>query len=395
LSSAAPSRSPLLVLFSVVIIDLIGFGIMIPVLPFYARELGASGTTLGLLFTVFAAAQFLCAPAWGRLSDRIGRRRVLLVTIAGTALSLLWLGLAGSLAGLFAARALGGAFAANIGVASAYIADVTSEQERTRWMGMLGACFGVGFVLGPAIGGLLAPYGYSVPMLAAAGLAAANLVHAAFSLREPAARARREPEEGDRARALRLPLVRRLCLANFVFSVAVAQLETVFAFFMGDRFGYDAPQVAVVLIAMAVVMGGIQAGGMKRLAARWSERALATAGSLLLAIGFLALPQAASVAVLLVPLALCAVGRAILQPALMSMASLAAPASQRGSVMGTFQASASLARVLGPLAAGWLYDRQLGAPFWLAGVLLVAVAVQARGLPSRDPALAGPPIAEV
>jgi DHA1 family tetracycline resistance protein-like MFS transporter len=395
LSSAAPSRSPLLVLFSVVIVDLIGFGIMIPVLPFYARELGASGTTLGLLFTVFAAAQFLCAPAWGRLSDRIGRRRVMLMTIAGTALALLWLGLAGSLIWLFAARALGGAFAANIGVASAYIADVTSEQDRTRWMGMLGACFGVGFVLGPAIGGVLAPYGYSVPMFAAAGLAAANLLHAAFSLREPTARARREPEAGGRSRALRLPRVRRLCLANFVFSVAVAQLETVFAFFMGDRFGYDAPQVAVVLIAMAVLMGGIQAGAMRRLAARWSERRLATAGSLLLAAGFLALPRAASVAVLLAPLALCAVGRAILQPALMSMASLAAPASERGSVMGTFQASASLARVLGPLAAGWLYDRQLAAPFWLAGALLVAVAVQSRGLPSRDPALAGRPIAEL
>lgn len=382
-------------LFSVVIIDLIGFGIMIPVLPFYAREFGASATTLGFLFTIFAAAQFLCAPAWGRLSDRIGRRRVMLLTIAGTALALLGLGLARSLAWLFVARALGGAFAANIGLASAYITDVTSEQERTRWMGMLGACFGVGFVLGPAIGGLLAPFGYAVPMFAAAALAGANLVHAALSLREPAARARQTDRAGRPAGALRVPLVRRLCLANFVFSLAVTQLETVFAFFMQDRFGYDARDVAVLLIAMAVLMGGIQAGGMKRLAARWGERSLATAGSLLLAAGFLAFPQPASVALLLVPLALCAVGRAILQPALMSMVSLAAPASERGSVMGTFQASASLARVLGPIAAGWLYDRQLAAPFWLAGALLVAVAAQVRGLPSRDPALAAPPIAEL
>ncbi len=382
-------------LFSVVIIDLIGFGIMIPVLPFYAREFGASATTLGFLFTIYAAAQFLCAPAWGRLSDRIGRRRVMLMTIAGTALALLGLGLARSLAWLFVARAVGGAFAANIGVASAYITDVTSEQERTRWMGMLGACFGVGFVLGPAIGGALAPFGFAIPMFAAAGLAGANLVHAAFSLPEPAARARRLEEAGPRALALRAPLVRRLCIANFVFSLAVTQLETVFAFFMGDRFGYGARDVAVLLIAMAVLMGGIQAGGMKKLAARWSERSLATAGSLLLAAGFLVLPQPASVALLLVPLALCAVGRAILQPALMSMASLAAPVSERGSVMGTFQASATLARVLGPIAAGWLYDRQLGAPFWLAGALLLAVAAQVRGLPSRDPALAAPPIAQL
>jgi MFS family permease len=382
------------VLFSVVIIDLIGFGIMIPVLPFYAREFGASATTLGLLFTVFAAAQFLCAPAWGRLSDRIGRRRVMLLTIAGTALALLGLGFARSLAWLFVARAMGGAFAANIGLASAYITDVTSEQERTRWMGMLGACFGVGFVLGPAIGGLLSPLGYAVPMFAAAGLAGANLVHAAFSLREPATHARR-PEQAGRPAGLRAPLVRRLCLANFVFSLAVTQLETVFAFFMGDRFGYDARDVAVLLIAMAVLMGAIQAGGMQRLSARWSERSLATAGSLLLAAGFLAFPLPGSVALLLLPLALCAVGRAVLQPALMSMVSLAAPAAERGSVMGSFQASASLARVLGPIAAGWLYDRQLAAPFWLAGALLLAVVAQVRGLPSRDPALAAPPIAEV
>jgi MFS family permease len=380
------------VLFSVVIIDLIGFGIMIPVLPFYALEFGASGTTLGFLFGAFAAAQFLCAPLWGRLSDRIGRRRVMLMTIAGTALALLGLGFARSLLWLFLARAAGGAFAANIGVASAYITDVTPEQERTRWMGMLGACFGVGFVLGPAIGGALAPYGYAVPMFAAAGLAGANWIHAAFSLPEPPARVLGLADEVRPAPALRVPLIRRLCIANFVFTLAVTQLETVFAIFMGKRFGYDAREVAVLLIAMAVLMGAIQGGGMKALAARWSERSLAIAGSLLLAVGFLALPQARSVALLLAPLALCAVGRAILQPALMSMVSLTAQASARGSVMGTFQASASLARVLGPLAAGWLYDRQLGAPFLLAGALLLTVAVQVRGLPSRDPAAAAPPL---
>ena len=374
------------------IIDLIGFGIMMPVLPFYAREFGASGTTLGFLFTVYAAAQFLCAPAWGRLSDRIGRRRVMLMTIAGTTLALLGLGFARSLVWLFVARAVGGAFAANIGIASAYITDVTPEQDRTRWMGMLGACFGVGFVLGPAIGGVLAPFGYAVPMFAAAALAGANWFHAVLSLREPPARVRDLSGQAPPLRALSVPLVRRLCILNFVFSLGVTQLETVFAFFMQDRFGYDAREVALLLIAMAVVMGGIQGGGMKSLAARWSERGLATVGSALLAAGFLALPLAPSVALLLVPLGLCAVGRAILQPALMSMVSFGADARARGSVMGTFQASASLARVLGPIAAGWLYDRELAAPFYLAGVLLVAVAAQVRGLPSRELVPHPPPL---
>jgi DHA1 family tetracycline resistance protein-like MFS transporter len=366
-----------------VIVDLIGFGIVVPVLPFYASEHGASATALGALLMAHAAAQFACAPLWGRLSDRVGRRRVMLGTIAGTAASLLLLGLAPSLAWLFVARILAGGFAANVGVASAYIADATPPEERTRWMGMLGASFGVGFVLGPAVGGVLSPFGYAVPMLAAAALAGANLVHAALALREPERRERAAGAERPAARAgaLRRPLVRRLCAVNLAFAAAVTQLETVFAFFMRDRFGYDAAHVAGFLVAMAVLMGGIQAGGMRRLSARYRERTLVVAGSLLLAAGFLGLPPARSVALLLLPLSLCAVGRAILQPALMSMASLAAGARERGAVMGAFQASASLARVAGPLAAGWLYDRALGGPFVLASLLLLLVASQARALP--------------
>jgi MFS transporter, DHA1 family, tetracycline resistance protein len=364
------------------VVDLVGFGIVMPVLPFWAREFGASGATLGLLLTAYAAAQFVCAPLWGRLSDRIGRRPVLLLTIAGTAISLGLLGLAPSLPWLFAARLLAGVFAANLGVASAYIADVTPPEERTRWMGMLGAAFGVGFVLGPALGGALASFGYRWPMLAAAGLAAANWVHALVALREPERHERAAADE-TRAGALRHPLVRRLCAANFVFSVAVTQLETVFAFFMADRFGYDAAHVAGLLIAMALLMGGIQGGGMKALAARFPERSLVVAGSLLLAAGFLGISPAPSVAWLLVPLALCAVGRAVLQPSLMSLASFAAGSDARGAAMGAFQASASLARVVGPIAAGFLYDAAPAAPFALASALVLAVALQARALPAE------------
>jgi DHA1 family tetracycline resistance protein-like MFS transporter len=375
-----------------VIVDLIGFGVVVPVLPFWATELGASPTTLGLLLTAYAAAQFLCAPLWGRLSDRIGRRPVMLATIAGTAASLLLLGLAHSLPLLFVARALAGAFAANIGVASAYISDVTPPEERTRWMGMLGASFGVGFVLGPALGGGLSLLGYQAPMLAAAALAACNVVYAALVLREPAGRARAFEEGAERASALRQPLVRRLCVANFAFTVAVNQLETVFALFMLHRFHYDASQVAVLLVAMAVLMGGIQGGGMKGLAARFGERRLVAAGSALLAVGFLALPPVHSVALLVVPLSLCAVGRAVLQPSLMGLVSVAASARERGTVMGAFQASASLARVAGPLAAGLLYDLSAPAPFVLAGVLVGFVALQARSLPEAAGELVPPGI---
>lgn len=370
------------------VVDLIGFGIVMPVLPFLVKEQGASATQLGLIGMGYAAAQFVCAPLWGRLSDRIGRRRVMLVTIAGTAASLAALGFATSLPAILAARVAAGAFAANLGVASAYIADVTDESERTRWMGLLGASFGVGFVLGPAIGSLLAPAGYALPMFVAAGLAAANWVQALVWLREPAAQApagpaRPGPARAHRWAALRDPLVRRLCAANLVFALAVTQLETIFQYFMNDRFGWQVREVGLLLVAMALLMGAVQGGAMKPLSARFPERALVVGGSALLALAFFALPALPSVGLLAVALAVAAVGRGVAQPALMSLASLAAPAGGRGAVMGAFQSAASLARVIGPLAAGVLYDRAVAGPFVLAGALLLGVVWLGRGLPGR------------
>jgi len=334
---------------------------------------------------VHAGAQFLAAPLWGRLSDRIGRRPVMLMTIAGTAASLLLLGLAGSLVGLFAARILGGAFAANISVASAYITDITEEHERTRWMGVLGACFGVGFVLGPIIGGVLAPYGYAVPMLTAAGIATVNLLHAAVRLKEPAGHVLGAAVEEGRLSVLSDPEVRRLCLSYFAFSVAVSQLETVFAFYMIDRFAYDAREVAFILVAMAVVMGGVQGGGMKALSARFRERSMIVTGSALLAVALFAVPEAPTVPLLIAVLLGAAFGRAIVHPSLLSLTSKTATPANRGAVMGTFQSSASLARVIGPVAAGALYDVRVALPFWLAAGLLVGVVAVGRGLPEPEP----------
>ena len=173
-AAATRNRSTLPILFSVIIIDLIGFGIVIPILPAYTKDLGASAGILGILLATHAALQFLFAPVWGRLSDRFGRRPVMLITIAGTGGALLMLGLAESILGLFISRLLSGLFSANISVATAYVADVTDESERTRWMGMVGASFGIGFILGPALGGLLHPYSASLSAFLAAGLAAAR-----------------------------------------------------------------------------------------------------------------------------------------------------------------------------------------------------------------------------
>ena len=359
-------------LFAIVIVDLIGFGVVIPILPFYAESYGASATVLGLLLTCFAAAQFIFAPVWGRCSDRWGRRPVMLSTIAGTAVSLVILGAATTLPWLFAARILGGIFGANISVASAYITDVTEESERTKYMGLLGASFAVGFILGPAIGGGLAPFGYDVPIYFAAGLAAINFVAAIFQLREP----RRLAEAPHRRKRFQLPesrQVRLLCLAYFIFVFGISQLETVFAFFMMDKYHWDATEVAFILVFLGVLMAGVQGGAIRPLSRRFGERKLLLAGTLLVGPMLAAVPVTATVAMMLLPLALSSIGRGLVHPSLLSLVSQAAKPEERGFVMGTFQSAASAARVFGPLAAGALYDLRLDYPFWLAGLLMVAV----------------------
>jgi MFS family permease len=376
------ARAALPVVLGVVVVDLIGFGIVMPILPFLAREHAASGAQLGLILSGWSAAQFLCAPLWGRLSDRYGRRPVLLATIAGTALSLFALALAHSLAALFAARLLAGAFAANVSVASAYVADATDESERTRWMGLIGAAFGIGFLLGPAIAALLAPWGHDVPMFAAAVLAVANLAHAALRLPESRGGESATAPRG-RFEVLRSPSVRWLCIANGVFSLAVTQLEAIFQLFLMDRFAYDARQSAWILVGMAAVMAGIQGGGLRSLAARYSERSLVAVGALSMALAFAAVGLSGSLLPLLGALAISAAGRAVTQPSLMSLTSGAARAAERGAVMGAFQASASLARIFGPFVAGLLYDRRRVAPFLLASGLALAVSLLSRTLPAR------------
>ncbi|MBW2272437.1 MAG: MFS transporter [Deltaproteobacteria bacterium] len=385
-------KSTLPILFSIVIVDLIGFGIVLPILPFYADAYGASATVLGLLLTCYAAMQFVFAPIWGRLSDRVGRRPVMLVTIAGTGAALLLLGLADSLIWLFIARILGGIFGANISVATAYLSDVTEEGERTRWMGMIGASFGVGFLLGPAIGGLLSPYGYGVPMLAAAGMATVNFVYACFVLKEPARHLPRESDVPRPREVLADPAVRRLCTINFIFTFAVCQLETTFAYLMKDRFSYDAMQVAFILVFMAFITMSIQGGAIRGLARRFGEKTLLVAGVAFMSSAFFAIPWMYRVTLLLLPLGLSAVGRAISQPSLMSMVSLRATSVTRGAVMGGFQSASALARVFGPLAAGALYDYQMGAPYLLAGLLMAVAFIASSVLPASETSAKAVPV---
>ena len=384
-ASASRQKSTLPIVFSVIIIDLIGFGIVIPILPAYAKDLGASAGILGVLLAIHAALQFLFSPIWGRLSDRYGRRPIMLVTIAGTSAALLMLGLAESIAGLFMARLLSGLFSANISVATAYVADVTAESERTRWMGMVGASFGIGFILGPALGGLLHPYGAGLPAFVAAGLAAANFIWAALSLTEPERHEERTTERAGLRVALSDPVVARLCAINLIFTIGVAQLESIFFYWMSDQFGYDVREVAYILVAMAVVMASIQGGGIRPLVKHLGERRMLVSGLLLMAVAFPVIPGVHAVGLLLIPLALSAVGRAIAQPPMTSMISMRGEASGRGELMGVFQSSAALARIFGPLIAGFLYDLWAPSPFFLAGTLFAVGALLSLSVVTRNP----------
>ncbi|MCR9094965.1 MAG: MFS transporter [bacterium] len=377
------ARPPLSVLFSVIVVDLIGFGIVVPILPFWAERYGANATWLGALVAGYAAAQFAFAPVWGKLSDRLGRRPVMLVTILGTSVALAWLGMAESLWQILAARLLAGVFGSNISVATAYLTDVTDEAERTRWMGMIGASFAVGFTLGPPIGGLLSEWGYGTPMFVAAGMAGLNFLWAAVRLREPERHHADvpEPDLTSRLEVLRAPIIGRVCFTYFLFSLAVTQLETIFALLMLHRFGYGPLGVAMVMLGMAIIMGGIQGGGMKRLSERYPERSLVLTGLALMTAAFVLVPIPETVAWLALPLGIAAVGRGIAQPPMMSLVSLAADEGSRGLVMGVFQSTASAARIVGPIAAGLLYDQGAQWPFWTAAALTATGVALAVGVP--------------
>jgi DHA1 family tetracycline resistance protein-like MFS transporter len=271
----------LLVVYLTVFIDLVGFGIILPQLPYYAEAFGATGVWVGALLTAYSATQFLGASFLGRLSDRIGRRPVLLASLAGSAVSLVLSGLATSLATLVLARALAGLFGGSIAAAQAYVADSTTLEERARYMGFLGASIGLGFVLGPALGSGLARFGFGTAAFVAAGLAAANLVFGLFKLPETHGPERRHlaasrPDFSHLVAALRHPSMGRLLAATFLATLAFVAMEATFALLGEHRFGLDPARLGLVFTYVGVVIVVVQGGLVGPLAARFGERTLAS-----------------------------------------------------------------------------------------------------------------------
>jgi DHA1 family tetracycline resistance protein-like MFS transporter len=379
-------RSPLFTIFFTVFLDLLGFGIVIPLAPLYVSQFAVDPATVGRLVGLMGAAyslmQFLFAPVWGRLSDRVGRRPVLLVSVAGSGVAYLLFAVAvatRSLPLLIASRFSAGITAANLSTAQAYIADVTPPERRAKGMGLVGVAFGMGFILGPALGAWLSQPSFgplAVPAVAAA-LCFLNLGLAFFRLPEslpPEARVSRK--RAGRLRGMAAALadgrVGRWILLLFVATTAFAMLEWTLALFLARRFGYEREHAGYIFAYLGILVALVQGGLVGRLAQGIGEARMVRVGTAMMTVALATLPWTGSLPALLVVLALLAVGNGINTPALSSLTSRGVGATEQGATLGAAQGFSSLARAVGPIVGGAFFDRHLTLPFLAAALLMLA-----------------------
>jgi MFS transporter, DHA1 family, tetracycline resistance protein len=384
-----PRQRPLLIIFAIVFVNLLGFGIIIPLLPFYADHVGASPLAIGLLFSSYALSQVVATPTLGALSDRYGRRPVLLFSLLGTVISFILLALANTLWLLFVARIVDGLSGGNISTARAYISDITEEKDRPRAYGMIGAAFGLGFIFGPALGGLLGRFGYPAPAAAAAALAAVALILTWVAL--PESHPQGSPGRGRTAAGWALwqnipgllvrPVLGRLLLVDLLYWVSFAVYETTFALFAKLRFGFGMTQVGYLLAALGVLGALVQGGLVGLVVRRLGEKNTLVAGLLLAAAGLGAAAFVRSLPVFIALLVPAAVGAALASPALIALISAAGERGEQGSIQGVTGALESAGRVIGPLwGNGVLQLLGEGAAYFSAAVIMALVALLAAGL---------------
>jgi DHA1 family tetracycline resistance protein-like MFS transporter len=382
-AGAPPTRAARMVLFLTVFIDLLGFGIVIPFLPMFAHDLGIGAAGIGLIFAAYSIAQLVCAPVLGRISDRIGRRPVIMLGLLGSSAGYLIYGFAGSFLWLLVSRLVHGGCAATVPTAQAYIADTTAEHERARGMGMIGAAFGLGFVLGPAIGGVLGHSGLRVPVFFASALTFANFLFAVVRLPES-----HRPEPGARidlaaaaAPLLALPRelvghrLARLFGVAFTLTLALAGLEATFALMLPVVYGYGAVGVGLLLAYAGFTQALAQGWLLGRVVPYVRETALIRIGLAALALGMLPLGTWQSHAGLLVMLAMVSVGYGLASPSVASLLSRRTARHSQGEVLGVNQSALSLARIFGPLAGGVVYQLIGPAAPYVGGAIVAAAAL--------------------
>jgi MFS transporter, DHA1 family, tetracycline resistance protein len=378
MNTATTAREPLprgfWVIWSTVALDMIGFGIVAPILGRYADRFGASGFQVGLLFASFSLAQMIFSPILGRWSDRVGRKPVIVISLFGTALGSFITGAAGALWVLFAGRLIDGASGASVSVAQSAITDLATKEQRARMLGLLGMAFGVGFVFGPAIGGLAALGGPHIPFYVAGTLALINAVAAIIRLQET-----RVPNRAAPTTRVHVPFRKRrygaLAGVGFFSMLAFSGFEATFSLFGGARFNLTEASTAVVFLGVGVVMSAVQGSLIGPLTSRFGSLQLLRNGLVLVSIGLLFLGAAVIWPTMIVALLFMVVGAGISNPSLTALVADSAHEDRRGEALGIQQSASALARVIGPPLAGLAFDHVgIGAPFTF-GALIYVLAI--------------------
>ncbi len=358
---------PLVAIFLVVFIDLLGFSFILPLLPYYAATFGASPFVVGLLTASYAAAQFLGAPVLGRLSDRFGRKPILIISIAGTFLGFLLLGVANTLWVLFVSRILDGLTGGNISVAQAYISDVTDASNRAKGLGMIGAAFGLGFIFGPALGGFLSQWGYTLPAFVAAGLSLINMALITLWLPESLTPQKRIELAAGPTRppftiqamlqSLRRPIIGPLLHTRFFFGLAFSMFQTIFALYAQYRFNLTVEQTAYILTYVGVLSVLTQGVLIGRLTKRFPENTLILLSTAVMALSLLGWAFSPSVLTLLIILLPTAVSGGVLNTVINSAATKAVAPSEIGGILGISSSLESITRVIAPSLGGLMLGR--------------------------------------
>lgn len=382
--------SPLFAIFIIVAVDVFGFTLILPLLPFYAKSepFLASDFTVGLLAASYALCQLVAGPILGRISDRVGRKKVLIVSQIGTLIGFLILGFANTLWLLFLSRIIDGLTAGNLSIAQAYISDVTAPENRTKAFGLIGIAFGGGFLLGPAISGFLSTYGYHYPAFAAALLSLTSifctwkLLPTVPIKLATAVRIGKSRLEGFTRYFVQLEPRRRL-MEFFFFTLSFSLIVGGgLALFLGYRFGYDAQETGYLYAFSGLIGGVIQGGLIGRLAKRLGEEKLATIGFVSMAGGYLLLGVSNSLPMLLLVVVISSFGSAVTRPSLTTLITKSVGPDEQGEALGVSQSLASIAQTIGPVVAGWLIGHNL-LFVWAATAAAAALAGASFGFSRR------------
>jgi multidrug resistance protein len=391
----------LLIIFITVFIDLVGFGIIIPLNPYLAESFGANPLMVGLLMSVYSLMQFIFSPIWGQLSDRWGRRPIILISLFGAGVAHIGFAFASSLVGLLLARAFAGLFGGNISSAMAYIADITSEKDRSKGMGIIGAAFGLGFILGPLLGGVFAdvgkqlgtlpPFGSSFPALVAGAICLVNCASAYYFLPESrTGSSQHTAYQGPRLRrilnALGTPVLGGLMLLVFLNGFAMAHIEASLFLLMQDRFQWTLSQASYGFGYIGVIMVFTQGFLIRKFMPKLGERKMLQIGLLFSVTAFALIALSHDLVLMTVAVTALGLGNGLVNPSLNGSVSLLSGKDTQGSHLGVAQSLASLARILGPATGGALYQQvSASAPFFAAAAISLTCVAFAWSMRARLP----------